>query len=250
MISITYFDHGINWFKEPRKKRIAILGIAFLTIIIYSISLWFPPKIAELIELGYSLIMLITLMGGLFISFFLRKLYFISFISLLVISVVMIGQILSILNSGNEGEYFYMDEIAFLASYSLLSTLIISLAFSWIIEKATLIPYTREILDEIEETAFVNQLLGLHQEDPEALKTSIRNALINKNKIDEVLTFLIKFSSTDKYSDMLKTAIIRKSEFLSLKLNLQNGIITNEDFNKQTSQIQHVILDLIDENIK
>ena len=246
LIAVTYFDHGIKWLSSKSKKRGLIISIALLTLIIYFSSLLMHDISLE-IELGYSISMLIILMGALFYSFYARSLYMIAFISLLVICVVIVGQIIAIFELGDQGNYYFLDEVTFLSSYSLLSTLIISLAFSWIIEKSTLIPYSEKIYAEIKDKEFIEGLKNIYPQSTDKLKEELRKSIVDRNNTEKILTVLISIFKEKGKIDKINASIIQSSKFHTWKLNKNTNTVSEEESELQISKIQKSTLELIED---
>lgn len=242
--SFTFFDHGIDSLNKKFEKRKFFLTTAILTLLLIGINLFLIgtgaqnlKDVANIFELIYSGIMLAMFAGILFNSFFIRKLYGIAFASLLVLFLVLFIQILGLLPNQITVDPSFANAI-YIASHSLLLTIVISLSFSWVIEK---IEENYDTDLNIKGKRIVNKFIDELGRLRDFLKDKIAD-----NQIELVLLALKEYYKEKFDKDNLNTIILKMSDFYRVENQLRNGITSQNEASIELNVIKSTLLGLID----
>ncbi len=253
--AITYFDHGVEWANKSIRRRNIFIFISIFTFLLFMVIviLTYLNKFdaCQIIDLIYTSLVFIVLMGVLYNSFSKRKLHGVAFVSLFVMVLAIIGQVftalkiedITALKIENAKE---IGNTIFLASFAMMSSIFINLTYSWILEKATSLPYSDEILLEI---VGKNQILELINQYENGKVEELKNNLkieITKNNIEKVLqTLLIIFEKKGEKED-LNTVILLHSRLNEIEMRSAKGVVGLEEVQLEISKIKDATLKLID----
>ena len=196
LISILYFEHGIIWFKKEHRLPVAqkFIWLLSASILLLEFILFFCNKIevGNGVDLSYSCITLLCIMGVLFLSFFNRKLILVAFISLAAVSFVLIGQIIIYFDRNHQNPDAIIKTVTFISSYSIFSTLFIALGFSWVIEIFKSFIKEQSALAKFNIEIRVNKFWENYSHDKLILKEKLVEN-VRENDFDFVLGILNKY---------------------------------------------------------
>ena len=258
LISILYFEHGIQWFKKEDRLPISQKFIWLLSAIILLLEfiLFFCNKI-ELgngVDLAYSCMTLLCIMGVLFLSFFNRKLILVAFISLAAVSFVLIGQIIIYFDRNHQNPDAIIKTVTFISSYSIFSTLFIALGFSWVIEIFKSFIKEQSALAKFNIEIRVNKFWENYSHDQLILKEKLSEN-VRENDFDIVLGILNKFWSKKLKDDPENVNIKEKlrdishlsSRWSHLSIEKSKGVIDDASANIEHKKISLNLLEYTDE---
>lgn len=244
--SFTFFDHGIDSLNKKIEKRQYFAITAAVTLILIAVIFLLMGTenstllmTAKYLELIYSGITLTMFAGILFNSFFIRKLYGIAFAAILVIFLLLFIQMAEVLDDLITARYHGFIGSIYIASHSLLLTIVISLSFSWVIEK-------------IEETHDADlNIKGKKVVDKYGHNTvRLKEFLLNQfaeNQIKFVFLVLMEYYKRNPNHNKQKTIILNFSTFSRIEDELRNGLITQSEYNNELNIIKNTLIDLIND---
>lgn len=235
--SFAFFDHGIEFLSKRNHRKNFFLTVAILTAILICINLFLIGVGFELyanyIEAVYTTLMLSGFAGILFNSFFARKLYGIAFIALSVVCLVVFSQLAGLFSlTGNQ----IVENAIYIASQSLLLTIVIALSFSWIIEKI-------EEKFDVDANTKGKRIVEEFVENIKGLKSYLNDKIAN-NEIEVVFLALKEYYKDNLDKKNLNTVIIRMCQYNQIQLQLRNGTIEKSDARRELNEITEIMLNL------
>lgn len=251
LAALTYFEHGIEWVNMPERRKRAFLFIGIFSLFMYiSIALLFAFDVpiekgsrilfADLLEFIYSFFVAAILLLVLALSFYHRKLYLISLIVVLSNTLLIAEQLLITLFDKSD-DFKMLRAILFQSSYSLMLATFISLGFSWIVEKFTVLPYINEYLPLLR----IREIIENNKGKPEQIKTILRDKTTN-NELDDSLALLEEWFLMYNEMDNANQARLIRGRWNKLKSDKQKGLLTDEQERIETNKIRSSVNEVIE----
>lgn len=237
--AFAFFDHGIDALTKSSHRNKFFLTAASITALIICLNLFLigagHRQYADYIEAIFSTLTLTGFAGILFNSFYARKIYGIAFVSLSIVCLVIFSQLASLIGlTGNPVLKSAID----IASQSLLQTIVISLSFSWIIEKI-------EEKYDTDTNIKGRKIVEEFSKNIEGFQNFLRDR-ISSNELELALLSLKEYYKEKFDKDNLNTIILKMSDFYRIENQLRNGIINKNESSIEMNVIKSVLLELID----